>query len=293
MNDLAAVVDVHPSAADAIPGLHPTLRAGKVNLLGPFEVPGLQPRLVRLYLPKEYRRQEEPRLVLYMFDGQNMFDDAPSFSGGWHIDEAVERLARTRRPVPVVVGIDHAGPRRIRELSPFPFEGEPGQIESLLDWLTGELMPALAAELHLATGPLGAIVGGSSMGGLAALYAHFRHPEAFGGALSMSPSLWIGQRAIFQWIAAQPLPPVSRIYLDCGAREGRGSVLPMVAAMAALLSDRGYDADRLVWRPDPRGVHNEASWRRRLPKALRFLYGPGETGAPSARSGGVIPRPRV
>jgi predicted alpha/beta superfamily hydrolase len=260
-----------------IPGSLAGLHAGGVNVLGPFSVPGLAPRSVRVYLPRAYD-PEVPSLALYMFDGQNVFDDAPSFCGGWHLHEAIEKLAGSGgrgRPVPVppvVIGIDHGGAERVLELSPFPFEGEEPKIDLFLDWVTGSLMPALNAELRLIPGPVGAVVGGSSMGGLAAFYAHLKHPEAFGGAMVMSPSFWVAGNKILEWVVDQPTPEVSRIYLDCGAREGRGSLLPLVAAMAAHLASRGYEDDRLLWRPDAKGVHNEASWRRRLPKALRFLY---------------------
>jgi predicted alpha/beta superfamily hydrolase len=207
-----------------------------------------------------------------MFDGQNVFDDAPSFSGGWYLHEAVEGLAKARRPAPVVIGIEHGGPGRNLELSPFPFESDPGQIAILLDWVTNHLMPALTAELNLVPPPLGAVVGGSSMGGLAALWSHFHYPQSFGGALVMSPSLWVANQAIFVDIAAQPNPPVSRIYLDAGAREDKGKVVDAVKRMAEHLVERDYDSDRLMWRADAKGTHSEAAWRRRLPKALRFMY---------------------
>ena len=254
-----------------IPGTLARMRAGEINVLGPFEVPGLAPRCIRVYLPRDYT-PERPSLALYMFDGQNVFDDAPSFSGGWHLHEAIERLARAGRPVPVAVGIDHGGERRNRELSPFELGDDSGQAGLLLDWVTESLLPALGAELNLQPGPAGVVIGGSSMGGLCALWSHFHYPHAFSGALVMSPSFWVGDQAIFTDLAEQPTPELSRIYLDAGAREDRGRLIPVVAAMAALLAGRGYDDDRLMWRPDARGSHNEASWRRRLPKALRFLY---------------------
>jgi enterochelin esterase-like enzyme len=159
-------------------------RPGQIHLLGPLEVPGHEPRLVRVYLPSTFT-PEAPRFTLYMFDGQNVFDDAPSFSGGWYLHEAIEKLARTSRPAPVVVGIDHGGPRRIDELSPFEMAGSAGRLGVLLDWMADSLRPRLAAELPLIDGPVGAVVGGSSMGGLAALFAHWRMPECFGGALAM------------------------------------------------------------------------------------------------------------
>lgn len=273
----AASAPPEPSApglvAACLPGSLARMRAGEINLLGPFEVPGLPPRLIRVYLPRDYT-PERSWFALYMFDGQNVFDDAPSFSGGWHLHGAVERLTRAGRPVPVAIGVDHGGQGRNLELSPFgfDFEGEPGQSHLLLDWITGSLMPALTAELNLIPGPLGAVIGGSSMGGLCSLWSHFHYPHAFGGAMVMSPSFWVADQAIFTDIADQPTPEVSRIYLDAGAREDKGRLMPVVAAMTAHLAGRGYDNDRLMFRPDSRGAHNEASWRRRLPKALRFLY---------------------
>src|SRR5262249_1342947 len=127
-------------------------------------------------------------------------------------------------------------------------------------------------ELALVPGPFGSVIGGSSMGGLAATYAHFAHPETFGGALVMSPSYWLGEGAIVRWVAERPRPPVSRIYLDCGLREGRWTVLRLVTEMADPLPARGYGCDDLMFRPDAKGAHNERSWRRRLPKALRYFY---------------------
>jgi hypothetical protein len=59
--------------------------------------------------------------------------------------------------------------------------------------------------------------------------------------------------------------------VDAGARE-RGRMLADATTLAALLARSGLGADRLLWRPDARGVHHERSWRRRLPKALRFLF---------------------
>jgi enterochelin esterase-like enzyme len=261
---LPELPDDAPLAADWQPG--------RVHLLGPLAVPGHAPRLVRVYLPSTFT-PDAPRFGLYMFDGQNVFDDHPSFSGGWYLHEAVEKLARSKRPAPVVVGIDHGGSKRIDELSPFAAQGGVASgLDGLLAWMTESLMPRLGAELPLIGGAVGAVVGGSSMGGLAAFYAHFRKPRSFGGALVMSPSFWVKDGEILRWVRAQPNPELSRIYLDCGVREGKGTVLPQVAAMTAHLATRGYDPDHLMFRADARGAHSEASWRRRLPRALRFFY---------------------
>ncbi len=255
-----------PSRAD-----WPELKPGTVQVLGPFTPPGFSPRRVRLYLPADFR-PEVPRFALYLFDGQNVFEDEPSYAGGWYAHEAVERLSRMGKLAPIVIGIDHGGTERIRELSPFPVEGEPGRLDAFLDWTFGTLKTALAERLPLFEGPAGAVVGGSSMGGLAATYAHFRRPNDIGGALVMSPSFWLGDGAILDWVQNQSRPPFSRVYLDSGMREGRGTLLPLVARMAGHLSARGYDGENLRFRTDPKGLHSEQSWRRRLPAALRFLY---------------------
>jgi enterochelin esterase-like enzyme len=260
-----------PAVEMVVPGSRERLVPGRLGHLGPVEVPGLPPRLVRVYLPQGYD-PAKPHNALVLFDGQNVFDDEPSFSGGWYAHEAVERVAKRGRPVPVVIGIDNGGQSRIQELSPFELEGKPGEADRFLDWIAGSLLPALAAELNLVPGPLGTVVGGSSMGGLAALYAHFRRPDAFGGALVMSPSFWLADQAIFADIAARPTPEISRIYLDGGAREDKGKLLPLLQRMVEHLVGRGYDSEKLMWLSDPRGTHSEASWRRRLPRALRFFY---------------------
>ena len=84
-----------------------------LHLLGPFDIPRIGPRRVRVYLPPG-RKAPSPRPVLYVFDGQNVFDDGPSFAGGWHLHHTAPRLATQRREAPVVIGIDHGGVERIR-----------------------------------------------------------------------------------------------------------------------------------------------------------------------------------
>ena len=236
-----------------------------------FDIPHIDAhRTVRIYVPKDYA-QGRWHPVLYMFDGQNVFDDGPSFAGGWHLHQTIERIARKKSPTPIIVGIDHGGAKRIDELSPFPGERSRGQADALLDWMVGGLIPSIAREFRVINEPRGRIVGGSSLGGLAAYYAHFRRPEAFGGAMCMSPSFWLGGGRILDFVASQSNPWTSKVYLDCGAKEGGGRMLSLVEKAAAQLRARGYGDDKVLWRPDARGTHNEKHWRRRAPKALRWL----------------------
>ncbi len=242
------------------------VRNGEMHDLGTLEVPGLAARRVRVYLPFGYRTRPV-RPALYVFDGQNVFDDHGSFAGGWHLHRAVDRLLAARRKrVPAIVAIDHGGPARLDELTPWK-DGE-----RLLSWMTASLIPRIAHDFSTETGAYAAAVAGSSMGGLAALYAHHRHPEAFGGAFSLSPSLFLERRRVFDEVAKLGRPWVSRIYLDCGAKEAGGRLQGLVDSMGSLLRGRGYDDRHLQVRFDARGRHDERSWQRRMPSALRFMY---------------------
>lgn len=233
-------------------------------------VPHFGDRRVRVYVPRAYDGSRAfPILVL--FDGQNVLDDAGSFAGGWHAHRAVDRLGQ-RRARPIVVALDHGHSARIDELAPWRRDGAPGRAEAFVGWVATHLVPDVRRRWNVVGGPAGVLVAGSSLGGLASIYAHHRYPETFGGALAMSPSFWLGAPKIFDFVAAQPVPWTSQIYVDCGVGEGGGSMHRHAERMATLLRARGYGADRLLFKSDPKGAHGERAWRRRLPAALRFFY---------------------
>jgi hypothetical protein len=93
----------------------------------------------------------------------------------------------------------------------------------------------------------------------------------------MLPSLFFQRRAIFDFVAKEPNPYRSRVWLDAGAREAGGRLVPLAQTMGESLKRRGWRDGgdlRVTIQVDPKGKHDEASWRRRLPKALRFVLGP-------------------
>lgn len=232
-------------------------------------------RKVRIYLPKRLRETDPPRPLVLMFDGQNVFHDEPSFAGGWHAHLAVERIARVKRPAPIVVAIDHGNEKRMRELSFTPSRfGEPA-LDPFADWIAEKLVPAVRARFSIISHPSGVIIGGSSLGGLAAMYTHLRRPETFGGVLAMSPSFWLGNGAIFSFAEKTSMPWTTKVYLDAGKAEARGMMARDATRMNELLAARGWRAGEQVHlRIDPRGAHNEKSWRRRMTGALRYLLAP-------------------
>jgi enterochelin esterase-like enzyme len=217
------------------------------------------PRRVRVHVPPA---MAVPARLLVLFDGQNVFGDEGSYSGGWHAHAAVDALPSTVRR-PIVIGIDHGGRHRIHELW--------RDLDPFLGFVLGDVIPAVRGLGAVHDGRHGIVIGGSSMGGLAALAALLRHPDVFGGALCMSPSLWATRGSIFHEASAHPPPPKARIYLDVGARE-RGSMPRLAERMAGFLASNGHPAETMLWRLDRRGIHQERHWRRRLPKALKFLF---------------------
>ena len=238
-----------------------------LHRLGPYDVPGIGLRHLRAYVPHA-RPKKRPPSLLVLFDGQNVFDDRPAFGGvGWRAHEAVEKL---RSSAPIIVAVEHGGSARLDELSPFENERSRGLLPRLVDWLADEVVTDAWKKLGVVQEPSGVIIGGSSMGGLAAMYAHHARPDRFGAALCMSSSFWFGRGRIAEYVAHTARPLASRIYVDIGKREGRGMVEGS-RGLVELLRSRGYDDRTLKFRLDERGRHDERAWRRRLGAAVRFV----------------------
>jgi predicted alpha/beta superfamily hydrolase len=244
---------------------------GRLEILPEVESPELGNRRdILVYLPASYEKTDRAYPVIYMHDGQNLFDPRTSFAGDWGVDVAMARAPRAGRRA-IVVGVPNMGTDRMREYSPFDDADHGGGAGDLyLDFLSQTLKPMIDARYRTrpeleATGILG-----SSLGGLISLYAFFRRPSQFGFAGVMSPALWFADRAIFRTVEAAGYVR-GKLYLDVGTREGAGT-LANAQAMRDLLVERGYVLGQdLMWVEEEGGMHNEAAWGRRLRQALPFL----------------------
>jgi hypothetical protein len=146
-----------------------------------------------VYLPRGYGESGQRYPVLYMQDGQNLFDDALSFAGEWHLDEALENDPAL--PPCIVVGIPNTGPRRLDEYTPFmDAKHGGGDGERYLDFLVETVKPLIDADFDTLPDPENTGIGGSSLGGLISLYGFFARPGTFGFAAVMSPSIWFADR---------------------------------------------------------------------------------------------------
>jgi predicted alpha/beta superfamily hydrolase len=241
---------------------------GHVRVLPGVHSPQLgNERDVIVYLPPRHGQGDRRYPVLYMQDGQNLFDRGTGFGGEeWCVDETLETLAAEGLEA-IAVGLPHSGDGRIAEYSPFARRGQ-ARGDDYLDFLVDTVKPLVDAAFR--TQPDRAHTGlfGSSMGGLISLYGFFRRPAVFGLAGSMSPALWFSGRAIYDFVRQVAAPP-GRIYLDHGTHENSA------ARMARLLREKGYqDGLDLRYVEEPGGEHRESAWARRLPDALRFLLRP-------------------
>ena len=242
-------------------------------------------RDILVYLPPSYLQSDKRYPVLYMHDGQNLFDEVTSFAGEWHVDSTMEALSREGIEA-IVVGIPNAGARRIEEYAPFrdSKHGRRRHGDKYLSFITDTLKPLIDRDFR--TRPERARTGiiGSSLGGLISLYAFFQYPHTFGLVGAMSPSLWFANRAIFPYIQEAPFFP-GKIYLDVGSLEYAGALDDGIAAsrdakpyqgsvqhLRDLLQQKGYRPGIDLFCVEEEGAaHQEAAWANRLPDALRFL----------------------
>jgi predicted alpha/beta superfamily hydrolase len=222
-----------------------------------------------VYLPPDYDGGDRRYPVLYMHDGQNLFDPATSYAGCWHLGETMDGLARRGMPA-IVVGIPNT-PARIAEYSPYvdPRAGG-GSGNAYLRFVIETVKPLVDGRYRTRPEAAATGIAGSSMGGLISLYAVLKHPSVFGFAGVLSPALWFARGAILEEVTAVGRVP-GRLYLDMGGREGPRSVA-LAFRLRNLLLEQGCRLDwDFRWVFERLGRHHEAAWRRRFRTALPFL----------------------
>lgn len=217
--------------------------------------------------------------VLYMHDGDNLFDEHTSYAGEWCVDETLSALAEEGLAA-IVVGIPNMGERRMNEYSPYDGAFGEGQGALYIDFLLNTVKPLIDAEFR--TVPDYSGIAGSSMGGLISLYALLT-TTAFRFVGAFSPYLEPGERGLLQTVQTATYHP-AKLYLDVGTREAK-NMRPDVPVNVELGYSRRYLngvrmlRDRLqalgysdmLYVEETGAIHNEAAWARRLPTALRYL----------------------
>jgi metallo-beta-lactamase class B len=243
-----------------------------------FDMPQLgRQRRVWLYLPADYARHPQRRYpVLYLHDGQNVFDEATSFSGEWGVDEALDRLHAAGQDAggAIVVAVDNGGEFRADEYIPWPNTGlkKGGQGSAYVDFLAQTLKPYI--DSHYRTRPEAAHTGvaGSSLGGLISLYAALRYPQVFGRIGLFSPAFWVCNDSLKRYFASHPAAPGTKFYFVCGPKESP-SMLPQMVGWRDALRAGGVPAANLHLQAPADGEHREWFWQREFPAAYQWLFG--------------------
>jgi predicted alpha/beta superfamily hydrolase len=236
-----------------------------------FNMPQLgRKRKVWIYLPKGYAASSKIYPVLYMHDGQNLFNEQTAPFGEWGVDEALDSLQQKTGKECIVVGIDNGGMKRMTEYNPYDNAKEgKGEGNQYIEFIVKTLKPYIDSKYKTKKGPENTFIAGSSMGGLISFYAMLKYPDVFSAGGIFSPSFWIAPEVFtdaekFTTTATQ----MPRFYMYAGKMEPANMVTNN-EKMADLLKKNQRYSIRLI--TDPLGRHSEKTWRQEFPSFYMWL----------------------
>ncbi|NCI46060.1 alpha/beta hydrolase [Sediminibacterium soli] len=238
-----------------------------------FAMPQLnRKRRVWVYLPKGYATSSRTYPVMYMHDGQNLFNEQTAPYGEWGVDECLDTLQQKTGKECIIVGIDNSGEHRLTEYNPYDNAANgKGEGVQYLSFLVNTLKPYIDAKYRTKKGPENTFITGSSMGGFISFYALIKYPAVFGGGGILSASFWIAPEIFTD--AENYQPPknlVPRFYLYAGKLEP-ANMVPNNEKTAAIMQKKTGVYTRVV--TDPLGRHRETTWRQEFPAMYRWLMG--------------------
>jgi predicted alpha/beta superfamily hydrolase len=233
-----------------------------------FYIPQLNRyRRIWIYLPPSYSTSRKRYPVLYMQDGQNVFDEATSFSGEWGVDETLDTLGPKHGEM-IVVAIDNGGDKRLNEYAPYDMEkyGK-GKGDAYVDFLVNTLQPFINKHYRTQKRARYNFIAGSSMGGLISFYAILKYPNKFGAAGVFSPAFWINPQ--IKNIDPKKAKKVKgKIYFFAGQQEGE-TMVPDMLNIFEQMREHSKAEMQTVIRAE--GKHSEATWRAEFPLFYEWL----------------------
>ncbi|MDB5250984.1 MAG: alpha/beta hydrolase [Flaviaesturariibacter sp.] len=233
-----------------------------------FFIPQLnRTRRIWIYLPEGYATSGKRYPVMYMHDGQNVFDALYGFGGEWGVDEALDTLG-PRVGECIVVGIDHGGDKRLNEYSPYDMaKYGKGEGDRYVDFLVKTLQPFMNRHYRTSRRAADTFVAGSSMGGLISLYAILKYPKKFGGAGVFSPAFWIAP-AIRDAVSKRGKKVKGKIYFYAGTAESESMVPDMLDVFQRL---HHVSKARMQTVIRSGGRHNEPTWQAEFPLFYQWM----------------------
>jgi len=224
-------------------------------------------RKLWLYLPDGYSTNKKRYPVLYMHDGQNLFDEASSFSGEWGVDKTLNSLSKAC----IVIGIENGGDYRMNEYNINDSE-QFGIAEGrlYLDFVVKTLKPYIDKKYRTRRSKKHTLMAGSSMGGLISFYAGILYPGIFGGLGIFSPSFWAAPELDIQVTnyVKRRTHSHQHYYFYGGAKEHH-SLVSDIHHVVALMST--YAAANMEVSINDEGSHSEIYWRNEFPKFIQWI----------------------
>jgi predicted alpha/beta superfamily hydrolase len=254
-------------------GGNPTITEHVRILDSNFHIPQLQRnRRIWISFPPDYFTSAAYYPVVYMHDGQNVFNAGTSFSGEWRVDESMLDELEQACSQAIIVAIDNGGAQRINEYAPWTNSeyNQGGQGDEYCSFLVNTLKPFIDANYRTLSDRNNTAIMGSSLGALISAYAAFTYPEVFGKVGLFSSAYWFNPE-IFTLAENHQNIPNTNIYHVCGTNEGNGSVLDDQNEMIQRLQNNGYQSDELQSLHWADGAHSEWFWDREFPAAYTWL----------------------
>ncbi len=233
-----------------------------------IEAPQLQgTKKVWVYLPLSYKTGKQHYPVIYMQDGQNLFDKTTAYAGEWEVDETLDRL----KADVIVIGIEHGNEKRMEELTPFKnAEYGGGKADAYLEFIVKTLKPYVDQHYRTKVKAKDTCLFGSSLGGLTSFYGALKYPEVFGKAGVFSPSFWFSDE-IYKYVEGKGKIK-TKIYFLCGDNESKDMV-PDLNKMDKLLDEKRCYCLKLTKKAIIKdGQHNEKLWCEGFEGAYKWLF---------------------
>lgn len=249
--------------------------ASNVQILNPtFFMPQLnRSRRIWLYLPPDYFTSSKNYPVIYMHDGQNLFNNQTSFSGEWQVDETLNQLHQQGDYGAIVVGIDNGGTHRIAEYAPWVnAQHGGGQGNLYMDFIVETLKPYIDANFRtLPQAPYTAMIG-SSLGALISTYGQVRFAQTFSKIGSFSPAYWFNLNELHSYIQSSSSNlSNSRYYFVAGENES-STMVTNITSIRTALQNKGLTQANTMVKIDSYGTHSESYWRGEFGAAYQWLF---------------------
>ena len=223
-------------------------------------------KTIWVYTPTSYTDDSLSYPVVYMFDGQNLFDNETSFVGEWGVDEYLDQSHSDL----IIVGIEHGNRKRLEELTPFPnHQYGGGKADAMIDFIIKTLKPRIDSSYRTKTDARYTSIAGSSLGGLSSFYAAWKHPDVFGNAGVFSPSFWINPE-LFDDVRDGTISTKTRFFFTVGTAESE-TMVPDLEKMVSLLVQKGMSLNKIQTTIVEDAEHNETFWSSQLPSFMEWL----------------------